>query len=68
MSAQKHIIDQYQDHLTRVGKSSNTVQAYTHDVSAFATWFEQTTGENLDPRPWTPATSRTSKAIWCARG
>ena len=40
----------YQDYLTRVGKSSNTVKAYTHDVAAFARWLEQTTGEDFDPR------------------
>jgi len=47
---EKSVIDQYCDHLTRVGKSPNTVKAYSHDVGAFAHWFEQTYGENFRPQ------------------
>jgi site-specific recombinase XerD len=44
------ITDLYEDYLTRVGRSPNTVKAYTHDVAAFVRWFEQTIGEEFTPR------------------
>jgi site-specific recombinase XerD len=44
------IVEQYQQHLEIVGKSSYTVKAYTQDLAAFAGWFEQTTGGAFDPR------------------
>ncbi len=50
MSKKKSVIEQYRDHLTRVGKSPHTVRAYSHDVAAFAHWFEGTTGEALIPQ------------------
>ena len=47
-------IDQYQEHLTKVGKSAHTVKAYSHDVAAFIRWYEPTTGETFDPRAVDP--------------
>lgn len=52
--SEQTIIDQYEDHLTRVGKSAHTVRAYTHDVAAFAQWFQGTYGERLDPQAVDP--------------
>ena len=48
MTAPQSITDQYQDYLSRTGKSPNTVKAYGRDVAAFAIWFEQATGETFD--------------------
>jgi len=50
MAMKKSSTDQYQDYLTRLGKSPNTVKAYGHDVAAFVRWLEQTIGEGFDPR------------------
>jgi site-specific recombinase XerD len=50
MSEQKSLIDQYRDHLAQVGKSPHTLKAYTHDVGAFATWWEGSTGQAFNPR------------------
>jgi site-specific recombinase XerD len=50
MQTQPDVITQYQDHLTRAGKSSHTVKAYTQDLAAFGQWLEQTTGEDFHPR------------------
>jgi len=50
MAMKKSVVHQYQDHLTRVGKSPNTVKAYSHDVTAFARWLEQTIGEDFSPQ------------------
>ena len=38
MAEQKTLIEQYHDHLARVGKSPHTVKAYQRDLSAFATY------------------------------
>ncbi len=40
MAKQKTLTGQYQDHLTRIGKSPQTVEAYSYDLAAFARWFE----------------------------
>jgi integrase/recombinase XerC len=50
MPTQPDVIAQYQDHLTRIGKSQHTIKAYIQDLEAFARWFEQTTGGELDPQ------------------
>jgi len=50
MAFQESILEQYQAYLTRIGKSSHTVKAYTHDVDSFAKWWAQTTGEVVSPR------------------
>jgi site-specific recombinase XerD len=55
MPSPQPLIDQYQDHLTRAGKSPHTVRAYVQDAAAFARWFEQTSGgafnlQAVDPR------------------
>jgi site-specific recombinase XerD len=55
MPQHESLIDQYQTHLTRVGKSPHTVRAYGSDVTAFAHWFQQTNGgefiiQAVDPR------------------
>lgn len=39
----------YQEYLEQTGKSANTVKAYVYDVGAFASWFEQTTGDEFAP-------------------
>jgi site-specific recombinase XerD len=44
------ILDAYRKHLQASGKSSHTVKAYAHDLSGFAQWFAQTTGEAFDPQ------------------
>jgi integrase/recombinase XerC len=49
MVENKDIVANYQEHLERTGKSANTVKAYVHDVGAFASWFEQTTGDEFAP-------------------
>lgn len=54
MDTEKSVTDQYQDYLTRVGKSPNTVRAYGHDLTAFARWWEQTTGEDFAPQAIDP--------------
>ena len=43
------IVDQYQAHLTEVGKSPHTVKAYVRDVHQFVKWWEQTSGDSFGP-------------------
>jgi site-specific recombinase XerD len=50
MAVKKALIEQYQDYLTRVGKSPHTVRAYSQDVRGFIRWFEQTNGEDFHHR------------------
>jgi integrase/recombinase XerC len=45
----KDTVMDYQEYLERTGKSANTVKAYAYDVAAFASWFEQTTGDEFGP-------------------
>lgn len=45
MLSEETLIDHYEAYLSRVGKSSHTVKAYTRDLSAFAQWWQQTNGE-----------------------
>ncbi len=45
----KDVVADYQEYLEQTGKSANTVKAYVHDVGAFASWFEQTTGDEFAP-------------------
>jgi hypothetical protein len=40
MPSPQPLINQYQDHLTRAGKSPYTVRAYIQDATAFGRWFE----------------------------
>jgi integrase/recombinase XerC len=49
MAGNKDVIADYQEYLEQTGKSANTVKAYVHDVGAFASWFEQTTGDEFAP-------------------
>jgi integrase/recombinase XerC len=49
MARNKDVVADYQDYLEQTGKSANTVKAYLHDVGAFASWFEQTTGDEFAP-------------------
>lgn len=49
MISNKDIVSKYQEYLERAGKSPNTVKAYAHDVAAFASWFDQTTGDEFAP-------------------
>jgi len=49
MTGNKELVANYQEYLEQAGKSANTVKAYVHDVEAFATWFEQTTGDEFAP-------------------
>src|SRR5688572_19506324 len=44
------IIQTYSKHLQALGKSLHTVKAYTHDLTGFAHWFAQTTGDAFDPQ------------------
>ena len=53
--ASKNILNEYREYLEQTGKSANTVKAYIHDVTSFASWLELTTGEvfelqTVDPR------------------
>lgn len=50
MSQEKRTIDQYREHLIRVGKSPHTVKAYSQDLAGFSRWFEQTNGEGFNPQ------------------
>ena len=45
MAEQTSLIEQYRDHLARVGKSPHTVKAYHRDLAAFASWWEQSIGQ-----------------------
>ena len=54
MATKKKVLDQYRDHITKVGRSPHTVKNYALDLAAFARWFEQTTGEDFDPRAVDP--------------
>jgi integrase/recombinase XerC len=54
MPSPQQIINQYRDHLTRAGKSPHTIRAYVQDVTAFARWFEQTTGRAFNPQAVDP--------------
>ncbi|HET6446873.1 MAG TPA: tyrosine-type recombinase/integrase [candidate division Zixibacteria bacterium] len=49
MVRNKDVVSDYQEYLEQTGKSANTVKAYVHDVGAFASWFEQTTGDEFAP-------------------
>ena len=49
MVRNKDVVADYQEYLEQTGKSANTVKAYLHDVGAFASWFEQTTGDEFAP-------------------
>jgi len=44
------VVETYSQHLQTLGKSVHTVKAYTHDLTGFAQWFAQTTGEAFDPQ------------------
>ena len=50
MTSQESLLEQYQEYLTRIGKSSHTIKAYIHDVGSFAKWWEHSTGEVFNPR------------------
>jgi site-specific recombinase XerD len=50
MSQQMTFIDQYRDHIARVGKSAHTVKAYNRDVGAFALWWVRNTGQEFSPQ------------------
>ena len=55
MTEYQYIVSNYQHYLEQAGKSANTIKAYVHDVTSFAKWFEQTSGEEfaaslIDPR------------------
>ena len=54
MDTKESLIEQYQKHLTRAGKSAKTVKAYCHDLAAFIRWWEPTTGEAFDPQAVDP--------------
>ena len=43
------LLDAFTTHLARLGKSAQTIKAYRHDLTAFITWFEPTTGRAFDP-------------------
>lgn len=49
MVRSNNIVADYQEYLEQTGKSANTVKAYVYDVSSFAAWFEQTTGDEFVP-------------------
>jgi site-specific recombinase XerD len=68
MTKQETLTDQYRSYLARVGKSPHTIKAYSHDASAFASWWEQTTGKKFDPQLLTLAIFRSIKITWRATG
>jgi integrase/recombinase XerC len=49
MVENKGVVTDYEEYLEQTGKSVNTVKAYVHDIGAFASWFEQTTGDEFAP-------------------
>jgi len=54
MDTPKSLPQQYQNYLTRAGNSPHTVKSYSHDLTAFTRWFEQTTGESFNPQAVDP--------------
>ncbi len=54
--------------MTKVGKSPHTVRAYSHDLAAFARWFEQTTGEDFDPQAVDPRDIQEYKGYLIQKG
>jgi site-specific recombinase XerD len=49
MVRNKDVVADYKEYLEQTGKSANTVKAYVHDVGAFSSWYEQTTGDEFAP-------------------
>ena len=45
-----HHFEQYEKHLATVGCSSNTIRAYIQDLTLFANWYIQTTGDNFQAK------------------
>jgi site-specific recombinase XerD len=68
MAAKENVTDQYREHLTKVGKSPHTVRAYSHDLAAFARWFEQTAGEDFDPQAVDPRDIQEYKGYLIQKG
>jgi site-specific recombinase XerD len=62
------ILESYTQHLRTVGKSTHTVKAYAHDLSGFAQWFTQTTGEAFDPQAIGPRDIAEYRSYQLTRG
>ena len=68
MAEKKTFTDQYRDYLVKVGRSPQTVKAYSHDLASFARWFEQTSGEDFDPQAVDPRDIREYKGYLVRQG
>lgn len=47
------ILDKFREAMIRAGKEDLTVNGYCADLKIFVAWFEQTTGEQFDPKDLT---------------
>jgi site-specific recombinase XerD len=54
-------LEEFAHHLARAERSPLTIKNYRGDLMAFATWFRETTGEELTPADITPTDLRTYK-------
>jgi site-specific recombinase XerD len=62
------ILETYSKHLLTLGKSVHTVKAYAHDLTGFAQWFAQTTGETFDPQTVGPRDIAEYRSYLLTRG
>jgi integrase/recombinase XerC len=62
------VVEIYRKHLQTTGKSLDTVKAYTHDLTRFAHWFAQTTGEAFDPQAVGPRDIAEYRSYLLTRG
>jgi site-specific recombinase XerD len=62
------ILEIYSKHLQTLGKSVHTVKAYTHDLTGFAQWFAQTTGDAFDPQAIGPRDIAEYRSYQLTRG
>lgn len=62
------IIQTYSKHLQTLGKSAHTVKAYIHDLTGFAQWFAQTTGDAFDPQAIGPRDIAEYRSYLLTRG
>jgi integrase/recombinase XerC len=50
----QELLDRLEGHLAAVGKSANTLLAYTRDLRLFGEWFATSNGKGLSPERITP--------------
>jgi site-specific recombinase XerD len=62
------ILQTYTKHLQATDKSMHTVKAYRHDLTGFAQWFAQATGEAFDPQAIGPREITEYRSYLLTRG